>query len=87
MPAYASVHFWTISAYCAKRQEKVKNDSTQCLNSSWTTPACASVHCWTTPASQNTLRNEYSYSITHDLCASPQISSKFCVYADYVKVV
>ena len=26
------------------------------LNPSWTTPACASVHCWTTPASQNTLR-------------------------------
>ena len=24
------------------------------LNPFWTTPACASVHCWTTPASQNT---------------------------------
>ena len=26
------------------------------FNLSWTTPACASAHCWTTPTSQNTLR-------------------------------
>ena len=26
------------------------------VNPSWTTSACASVHCWVTPASQNTLR-------------------------------
>ena len=26
------------------------------LSPSWTTPACASLHCWATPASQNTLR-------------------------------
>ena len=27
------------------------------FNPSWTTPACASVHCWTRPTSQNTFRN------------------------------
>ena len=54
------------------------------FNPSWTTPACTSAHCWTTPASKNTLRKWVSYTMSHNSSISLQISSKFCVYVDYI---
>ena len=50
------------------------------FNPSWTMPTCPSVHRRTIPAAQT----ELSYSMSHTFCISPQISSKSCVYADYV---
>ena len=40
------LHFWP------ERPVKVDMSWRGGLNLSWTTPACASVHCWTTPTSQ-----------------------------------
>ena len=54
------------------------------VNPSWTTPACASVHCWPTPTLQNTLRKQVVYSMSHNFCISPQISCKLCVYTGYI---
>ena len=68
--------FWvSIQGKCAVKRQ---------LNPSWTTPACASVPCLTTPASQNTRRKWVVLISAHNFCIFPQISSKFCVYAAYI---
>ena len=58
------------------------------LNPSWTMPACSSLHCWTTPASWNTLRKwVVLLNAPWRWYFSPNLFQLFCVCRLYIRLL